>query len=109
MTATTIPFLNTPESFAEYIEQAQAPVLVDFTASWCGPCKALAPVLEDIAGEAEDFTIVKVDADENAQVAEEYGVQGLPTLVLVEDGEELIRFSGALPKRELLAKITPFI
>ncbi|MDO5501671.1 MAG: thioredoxin [Actinomycetia bacterium] len=105
----TIPYLNTAAEFDEYLEQADLPVLVDFTASWCSPCKALAPTLDAIASETSDFTIVKVDADENTEITEKFGVQGLPTLILMEDGEELIRVSGALPKAELLARVEPFV
>lgn len=105
----TVPYFNDAAAFDQHIAAADKPVLVDFTAAWCGPCKALAPILDDIATSVDDFTIIKVDADENAETTGKLGVQGLPTLVLFEDGEELIRITGALGKADLLAKLEPFI
>ncbi|OVE83072.1 thioredoxin [Natronolimnobius baerhuensis] len=75
-------------------------VLVDFFATWCGPCKMLEPVLDGLAGET-DATIAKVDVDQHPQLAESYGVRGVPTLVLYADGEQVDQQTGALPADQL--------
>lgn len=86
---------------------ADGVVLVDFTASWCGPCKALAPVLDDIAGDpTTTFRIVKVDIDDSPATKERFQIRGVPTLVLFEDGEPLTRMVGGRPKAELLEAIS---
>lgn len=76
-------------------------VLIDFFATWCGPCKMLAPVLDKVAAKNGDVTFVKVDIDKNADAAEEYGVQVIPTLVLVKDGKVAARTQGFMPEKEL--------
>lgn len=108
-TTLPIPYANTMEGLSAHLSGADKPVLVDFTATWCGPCQGLVPVLDALASEADDYTILKVDADENAEAAEHYQVQGLPTLILFEDGEELVRIVGALSKPALAARLEPFI
>lgn len=82
------------------------PVLVDFHAEWCGPCKTLAPILKEVAGElGEKARVIKIDVDKNQQLAARYQVRGVPTLILFNRGELLWRTSGVLPKQELLAKV----
>ena len=76
-------------------------VLIDFFATWCGPCKMLAPVLDKVAAEIKDVTFVKVDIDKNVQAAEEYGVQVIPTLVLVEKGQIKAKTQGFMPESAL--------
>lgn len=76
-------------------------VLIDFFATWCGPCKMLAPVLDKVAAEVKDVTFVKIDIDKNVDAAEEYGVQVIPTLVLVKNGEVVAREMGFMPEPEL--------
>ena len=105
----TIPYAEDAQAFDEHLAAATTPVLVDFTADWCGPCQMLAPILDQISSETEDFTILKVDADANKETAERFEVQGLPTMILFEDGEELMRLTGAIRKKDLLARIEPFI
>lgn len=78
-------------------------VLVDFFATWCGPCKMLAPVLDKVAAKTAGVTFVKVDIDKNAEAAAEYGVQVIPTLVLIEKGEIKAREQGFMPEAELQA------
>lgn len=81
-------------------------VLVDFHASWCGPCRMLSPILEDLAPEFEGkASIVKVDVDENPELASQFGVMGIPTLLVMKDGEVLDTMTGFLPKEALAAKL----
>ena len=76
-------------------------VLIDFFATWCGPCKMLAPVLDKVAATEKDVTFVKVDIDRNVDAAEEFGVQVIPTLILVKNGEAVAREQGFMPEGAL--------
>jgi thioredoxin 1 len=90
------------EAFRSAVLESPTPVLVDFFATWCGPCKALAPALEEISKEmAGRLTVVKLDVDESPEAASTYGVTSIPTLVLFKDGREAWRRVGAAPKRTL--------
>ena len=91
---------------AEVIESDQ-PVLVDFWAPWCGPCRIVAPVLEDIAGERDDLKIVKLNIDENQVTAANYQILAIPTMVLFRNGQEAKRIQGALPRKLLEAELEP--
>jgi len=91
---------------AEVIESDQ-PVLVDFWAPWCGPCRAVAPVLEEISGERDDVRIVKLNIDENQQAAAQFGVISIPTMILFKNGAEAHRVVGAYPKAKLLNELEP--
>ncbi len=73
-------------------------VLLDFYADWCGPCKMIGPVLEQVAEENDDFKVVKVNVDENISLAQQYGVQGIPSLFVLKDGEVLDQKAGFMPK-----------
>jgi thioredoxin 1 len=93
---------------AEVIESDQ-PVLVDFWAPWCGPCRAVGPVLEEIAGERSDVKIVKLNIDDNQQAAAQFGVISIPTMILFKNGGEAHRVVGAYPKAKLLSELNPVL
>jgi thioredoxin 1 len=91
---------------AEVIESDQ-PVLVDFWAPWCGPCRVVAPVLEEIASERQDLRIVKLNVDENQQTAAGFEVLSIPTMILFKGGQPVKKVIGAYPKRKLEAELEP--
>ena len=94
----------TDATFTEEVLQSGKPVLVDFWAEWCGPCKMIGPALEEIAEElADKVTIVKVDIMENTETASKFGVQSIPYLVVFKDGEPIATKLGAAPKSQLKA------
>ena len=100
MSANTKPV--TDESFSTDVLQAEGAVLVDFGAEWCGPCRAIAPALEEIGAEyAGKLTIAKVNIDENPQTPNAYNVRGIPTLILFKDGKQVSTKVGAAPKSVL--------
>ena len=83
-------------------ETAKGKVLVDFFATWCGPCKMLSPILEKVAAEHEDLTVLKVDVDEVGDVAAQYGIRSIPTLILFEDGKAVDMKLGYMPEESVL-------
>ncbi len=91
------------QSFEQDVLKAEGPVLVDFWAEWCGPCKQIAPSLEEIAKEmGGKLTVAKVNIDENPQTPTQYGVRGIPTLMIFKDGQVAAMKVGALPKSKLV-------
>ena len=92
----------TDDNFGREVLGAEGPVLVDFWAEWCGPCRMIAPALEEIAGSlGEKVKIVKLNVDENPQTASKYGIMSIPTLMIFKNGEMIARQVGAAPKQKL--------
>jgi thioredoxin 1 len=100
----------TDASFADDVLNSDKLVLVDFWATWCGPCRMVAPVLEEIAGEHSDkITVAKLDVDSNPTVARDYQVLSIPTLILFKGGEPVKQIVGAKPKAALLADLSDYL
>jgi thioredoxin 1 len=96
----------TDKTFAQEVLQATSPVLVDFWADWCGPCKAIAPIVEALAGEYEGrLTVMKLDVDANPRTAAAYRVQSIPTLLVFKDGKPAERIVGAVPKPVIIDRL----
>ncbi|PCJ20053.1 MAG: thioredoxin [Candidatus Cloacimonadota bacterium] len=96
----------TQDNFDEIVDNSKAPVLVDFWAEWCGPCKMLIPVLEELSSEyGDDLTIYKANVEENPKLAQKFKVRSIPCLILFKDGEAIKTIVGALAKDDLKAKI----
>ena len=98
----------TEDTFENEVINASEPVLVDFSAVWCGPCKMLDPVVKQLAGEWDGkVKVVKIDADANPNILMQYSVLGIPTLLFFKGGEIKERITGYLPKDKLVAKFSP--
>ena len=97
----------TDTNFQAEVLESEQPVLVDFWAPWCGPCRVVAPVLEEIASERDDLKIVKLNTDENPQVSAQFQVLSIPTLILFKGGQPVKKVIGAYPKRKLEAELEP--
>ncbi len=89
------------ENFESVVLKSDKPVLVDFNATWCGPCRMLSPILESVADENDKFNFAAVDVDDNNELAANYGVSSIPCLIIFKDGKEIKRSVGFLPKEEL--------
>jgi thioredoxin 1 len=93
-------------SFEQEVLKSEVPVLIDFWAPWCGPCKAIAPVVEQLAGEYDGrLKVVKMNVDDNPQTPSRYGVRGIPNLILFKRGEPAAQIVGAVPKAQLVKEI----
>lgn len=96
----------TDTTFKTEVLNAQKPVLVKFGAEWCGPCRMLAPILEDVlAIESENFNIVSVDVDNCPTISAQYGIQSLPTMILFKDGDNVAQFMGMMQKEDVIARV----
>ena len=105
-----IPVHVTDEAFEKTVLQSTTPVIVDFWAPWCGPCKMIAPILDKIATEyGEKVVVAKVNTDDNPEWAMKYGVQGIPTMLFIADGKIVHRQVGAMPERMLREAVSQFL
>ena len=110
LAASTNPVTVTDENFGSEVEASQLPVLLDLWAAWCGPCRVIAPVIEELATEmAGRVKVGKLNVDENPQTAARFGVRSIPTLLILKNGREADRLVGALPKQEILRRLQAFI
>lgn len=96
------PIVLNKNNFDE-IKKNERLVLIDFYANWCGPCKMLSPIIDQIADEREDVVVAKVDVDKEVELAEKFGVFSIPTLVILKEGEVVHQSAGARPKAQILA------
>lgn len=104
------PIEVTDKTFEDVVLKADLPTVVDFWAVWCGPCKLIAPVLEQLAEEQSgQLQVAKLDVDRNGVTTDQYDVRSIPTLILFKDGQPVERIVGFMPKERLLAKLEPFL
>lgn len=103
------PINVTDSTFEEDVLQSEGAVLVDFWATWCGPCRMIAPSLKQIAAEHQNIKVVKIDIDENPATPGRYGVMSIPTMMVFKGGQVVERFVGAQPKDAILSRVLPHV
>ena len=100
----------TDQSFQEVVLNSDKPVLVDFWAAWCGPCRMLGPIIEELHGDYDGKAVVgKVDVDNNQQIAMQYGIRNIPTVLIFKNGEVVDKFVGVAPKASIAEKLNSFL
>ncbi len=102
----SFPMDLTSDSFDATVLQAQNVVLVDFWAPWCGPCKVMSPIVDELAGEMDNVTVGKVNVDENPELVQQFNVLSIPTFLVFKSGQVVEQFSGSMSKDELKDKVT---
>lgn len=105
MAESTNTIKTSDRTFKDEVLGSDKPVLVDFWATWCGPCKMIAPVLEEIAGERDDLIVAKLDVDDNPHIARDYQVMSIPTMILFKDGEPVATMVGNRGKAAILREL----
>lgn len=104
-----MPLTLTSDNFDQIVLQSQKPVIVDFWASWCGPCKVMGPVVEELAGEMELVVFGKVNVDENAELAQRYNILSIPTFIIFKSGQVAEQFAGTLSKAQLQERVARYV